>query len=246
MHACTGEIPEKAFDKPDLRELDDHRDGGGTEFMAVVYFYIPSDKLEDVTDCGIKLSEWKDRDQATRWSSIPKPCLCAFLHPLDDRRHQDPSYRCVKLDIPVEYLVVANRDLYRLSLEYSDIEQIYIDTMVPLQRYIFGSFRRPECLVFTTVLSEQIKPLGRGLDEPILYESSETLYVNNLLEKYNDRYDDFNQVLLYSFLTLQQQKGFIDGLHSTDERLAVFFDSEEKQHITVPIPDIEKYKIDQT
>lgn len=209
--------------------------------MAVVYFYIPAEKMEDVIDCGLKLSEWKERKQATPWSVDARPCIRAYLHPLDDKRHTDPSFKCIKLDVPVEYCVVGDNDLYQLSLEHPGMKKVYIDTMVPLDRYLFGSFRSPECLVFTTVLSEQIRPLGKGLGEPILYHSSETLYVNNLLERYNSRFDDINQVLLYSFLTLQRQNGCVDGLQSDEKGLAVFYDREMHHPITLPIPDLKKY-----
>ena len=51
--------------------------------MAVVYLYIPAQKLGDVIDCGLKLSEWKDRKQATPWSREARFCIRAFLHHLD-------------------------------------------------------------------------------------------------------------------------------------------------------------------
>jgi len=208
--------------------------------MAVLYFYIPAQKLEDVIDCGLKLSEWKDRNQAMPGGDV-KPCIRAFLHPMDDKRHADPTLRCIKLDIPVEYCMVGDNDLYQLGLEYPEIQKTYIDSMFPLDKYLFGSFRSPECLVFTTVLSEQISPLGKGLGEPILYENSHTLYVNNLLEQYNSRYDEINQVLLYSFLTMQKHKGCIEGLQSEDKGLAVFYDRQMNHPITVPIPEFNKY-----
>ncbi len=209
--------------------------------MAVVYFYIPAQKLEDVIDCGLKLSEWKDRTQATPWSRDARPCIRTFLHPMDDIRHRDPSFKCIKLDVPTDYCVVADNDLYQLSLEHPELEKKYIDTMVQLDRYFFGSFRSPECLVFTTVLSEQISPLEKGLGEPILYQNSETLYVNNLLEQYKSRFDDINQVLLYSFLTLQKQNGCVEGLQSDEKGLAVFFDTKMSHPVTIPIPDFRKY-----
>ncbi len=211
--------------------------------MAVVYFYIPAKMLGDIINCGLKLSEWKGREQATPWSSVDRPCFSALLHPHDDPRYKDNAFQCVKLNLLVEYCVVADNDLYRLSIEHPEIKNEYISTMVPLDRYIFGSYRMPECLVFTTVLPDQISCLGRGMDEPILYENSETLYVNNLLQRYNDRYADVNQVLLYSFLTLKEQYGVMKVYRSNNSSLAVFFDDKTKRHITVPIPDFEKYRI---
>ncbi len=211
--------------------------------MPVVYYYIPANKLKDAVDCGLKLSEWKDRCLSTPWSNGEKPCLSALLHPMDDPKHHDPAYCCVKLDVPADYCVVCDSDLFHLSLEYPKIKKDYIRTMVPLKNYLFGSFRKPECLVFTTVLSEQINLLGKGMDDPILYESSERLYVNNLLQKYNDWYDEINRVLLYSFLKLQEQNEVMRGFRSEKKGIAVFFDQSSNQHISVPIPDFKKYRL---
>ena len=30
--------------------------------MADLYFFVSKDKIEDVVDCGLKLSEWYDRE----------------------------------------------------------------------------------------------------------------------------------------------------------------------------------------
>ncbi|MDI9482901.1 MAG: hypothetical protein QM315_06925 [Bacillota bacterium] len=210
--------------------------------MAVIYYYVPEDKLEDIIDCGLKLSEWKDGYQSTPWEGIEKPCFSAFLHPLDDDRHKDRSYRCIKIDIPMEYCVVYDSDLYRVSNEFPELKEKFIKSMVPLDEYIFGSIRRPGCFVFTTVLSEQISLLGKSMDEPILYENSEILYVNNILQQFNDSYHEFNSVLLYSYLTMQEQKGVFRCYRSGENNIAVFFDKESNQYISIPIPDYYKYK----
>lgn len=209
--------------------------------MPALYFYVPAEKLEDVVDCGLKLSEWKSRHQATPWNGIERPCFVAYLNPSDDIRHKDERFQCVKLDIPADYCAVADGDLYLLSLEHEELRQDYINSMVPLKDYIFGSFRLPECLVFTTVLSDQIRRFGKGLDEPILYENSSVLYINYILETYNDRFDDVNQALLYSFLTMQEQDGLVSCCRSSEKRLAVFYDREKNRRITVKIPDFNKF-----
>jgi len=212
--------------------------------MAAVFFYVPAVKASDVVECGLKLSEWKDREQQTPWSDGPQPCLCALLHPDDDKRSRDPDYLCIKIDIPAEECIVADGDLYRMSQKYPEIKTQYIDSMVTLDRYMFGSFRKPECLIFTTILGEQISVYGKGLDEPLLYENSETLYMNNLIERYNDRYSEINGVLLYCLLFAQSQNGLLDALVSDDGRLAYFYDKKSGRYVTVPVPDLNRYRLD--
>lgn len=210
--------------------------------MPAVYFYVPTEELEDVIDCGLKLSEWKSKQQETPWNAIKRPCFTACLHPNDDIRHKDKKYQCVKLNISADDCAIADLDLYFLSLEHSEISKEYINTMTPFQNYRFGSFRRPECLIFTTVLSDQIKCFGKSLDEPILYENSAMLYVNNIIETYNDRFDNVSQALLYSFLTLQDQAGLVSCFRSDHKGLAVFYGEDRNKHITVQIPDLSKYR----
>lgn len=209
--------------------------------MAEVYFYIPAKRLDDAVDCGLKLSEWKSRSQATR-DGGERPCFVAFLHPKDDERVNLASFRCLKLDLPAEDVIVADNDLYRLSLKYPEFKKKYIDTMISLKDYFFGSFRKPECLVFKTILAEQIRPLRGGLDGPILYESSEALYVNNQLEKYHEKYAETNQALLYSFLVLQEQNNGLRGFRDSEKGLAVFFNQEMNRYITVSIPNFKNLK----
>lgn len=211
--------------------------------MAVVYFYVPVEKAGDLVECGLKLSEWKDRNQKTPWNLGKQPCFCALLHPDDDKRSKDSAFQCIKINVPAEDCVVADSDLYKLSMEHPEIKQKYIETMVPLSKYLFGSFRNPECLIFSTILADQISIYGKGLEDPILYESSETLYVNNLLERYNDRYRGINQVLLYCFLLVQSQNGLIEGFYSNKKGIAFFFDTEANRYITIPVPDLKKYKL---
>lgn len=214
------------------------------EHMAVVYYYVPAEKACDVIECGMKLSEWKDREQQTPWNSEPRPCLCALLHPDDDQRSTDPYYQCIKINVPADDCVVADGDLYRLGMDHPEIKQKYIKTMVPLKIYRFGSFRNPECLIFTTILGDQISAFGKGLEDPLLYENSEALYVNNLIEYYNDRFGGVNRALLYSFLLAQSQNGLVGKLSSNDGKLTYFFDKKADRYITVPVPDLRKYRID--
>ena len=91
--------------------------------MAVVYLYVPVEKAEVIVECGLKLSEWKNKNVQTPWSSFPQPCICALLHPDDDKRSKDSAFQCIKLDIPAEDCIIADKDLYNLSLESPDIKQ---------------------------------------------------------------------------------------------------------------------------
>lgn len=209
--------------------------------MAGVYFHIPRKQLADAAECGLKLSEWVQRRQATRWNNNEAACFTAYLHPRDDFKFHDPAFQCIKLDIDVDDVIVADNDLYMLSLECPEVRDDYLQTMVRLKEYAFGSFRKPECLIFTTILPDQISIPGKRPEDPLLYESSEKLYVSNLLERYQDRYDEINSALLYCFLARQEEEGLNRGYCSEGSGIALFKD--DNRYITVPVPKLQKYRL---
>jgi chloramphenicol O-acetyltransferase len=119
--------------------------------------------------------------------------------------------------------------------------EIYIKSIIPLKDYIFGSFRFPECLVSSTIMPEQISILDKRLDSPILYDNSEELYVNNIIESYKEEHGDFQDVLLYSFYSkLAEQKNF-EMIVDNDNKIAIILDKEKDKSISIKIPDLTKY-----
>jgi len=119
--------------------------------------------------------------------------------------------------------------------------EIYNKSIIPLKDYIFGAFRLPECLVSCTVMPEQISVLDKRLDSPILYDNSEELYINNIIESYKEEHEDFQDVLLYSFYSkLAEQKNF-DMIVDDDNKIAIIIDKDKGKSISIKIPDLTKY-----
>lgn len=210
--------------------------------MADVFFYVPQEKQDDIVECGLKLSEWKVRDQELPFGVLKKPCIITSLHPKDNEQFKNSMYSCLKLNVSPDSCYVADSDLYKLSMK-ENFKKYYLNSMVLLKDYKFGSYRSPECLVFSTILPEDISALGKGLNAPLLFESSEALYINNILFKYNEKFEDFNQVLLYSFCVLKEKNGDMTRFDTTDNKVSVFINNKDKSVITVEIPQIEKYTL---
>lgn len=205
--------------------------------MADLYFFVSKGKIEDVVDCGLKLSEWYDRELILPGMSESKKVLKALLNPRDDtKKLKDTNYKCVRLQVELEYCRVSDASLYRMSQENPGIKELYYSSIVPLKDYCFGTFRDPEVLVMTSVLPEFIKVTGLTLDIPLLYENSENLYLVNLMEKHEELYNDSGNHLLYAFFTYLESKGKATRFEDKEHKNVVFFYTDSKEYTVLRIP----------
>ncbi|NLE23993.1 MAG: hypothetical protein GX625_01415 [Clostridiaceae bacterium] len=205
--------------------------------MADLYFFVPKEKIEDVVDCGLKLSEWYDREITLPGTSESRKVLKAFLNPRDDiKMLKDPNYQCVRLQVDLEYCRVADASLYRMGQEDSGIKELYDKNIIHLKDYCFGTFRNPEVLVTTSVLPEFIKVTGTALDIPLLYENSENLYLVNLMEKQEEQYNDSGNHLLYAFFSYLESKGKATRFEDKEHKNVVFFYTDSKEYTVLRIP----------
>ncbi|MGI6123086.1 MAG: hypothetical protein ACOYIG_02710 [Acetivibrionales bacterium] len=205
--------------------------------MADLYFFVHKDKIEDVVDCGLKLSEWYDREIAIPEIGDNRKVIKTFLNPRDDlKKLKDTQFRCLRLQVELEYCWVADASLYRMGQEDSGIMEQYLNNIVPLKDYCFGTFKNPEALVLTSVLPEYIEVTGVALDIPLLYENSETLYLVNLLEKYEQLHNDSGNHLLYAFFTYLESKGEVSRFEDKEHKNVVFFYKDSKEYTVLRIP----------
>lgn len=205
--------------------------------MAELYFFVSRDKLDDVVSCGIKLSEWYDREITLPGTPGSRKVIKAFLNPRDDRaRYNDDSYQCLRINVDLDYCIVADWSLYRMGREEPYLMQRYYDSMVPLKDYCFGTYREPEVLVLSSVLPEYIELTGIAMDIPLLYESSEVIYLENLMEKHEELYEDSGNHLLYAFYTYLETKGQVMRFEDKEKKYAVFFTKDSNEYSVLKIP----------
>lgn len=204
--------------------------------MADLYFFVSKEKIEDVVDCGLKLSEWYDREITLPGMSESRKVIKAFLNPRDDlRRLKDTKYQCLRLQVELEYCRVSDGMLYRMGQEDSGLMEHYYNNIVPLKDYCFGTFRDPEVLVTKSVLPEYIKVTGVALDIPLLYENSETLYLVNLLDKHEEIYKDSGNHLLYAFFTYLESNGKVTRFEDKEHKNVIFFHTDSKAYTVLKI-----------
>lgn len=208
--------------------------------MVEIYFYMPVESTENAVECGIKLSEWYSRE--INFEGERKKCITALLNPRDDHgKYISPAYRCLKLEVQPKYCFVADSLLYEAGLAYPEVMEMYHRSIKPIEQYTFGGYRLPECLITSTIIGEHIDVAGKGLETPILYNNSQELYFNNILEGFKEAHDDFNDTLLYHFLKRLCDEGKATSVEDITSGLAVFKDNRNDRVYTLRIPDMGRY-----
>lgn len=208
--------------------------------MVEVYYYLPVNEVENAVECGIKLSRWFDMEVEINGDT--KKCIAAYLNPKDDiEKYKSTDLKCVKLELDPRYCLVADKFLYNVSTTFPEALELFNQSVMPIEKYIFGSYRIPVCLVLSTIIAGQVEVLDKRLDSPVLFGSSEELYINKIVEAYREEYDDFNDAILYSFYCKLVEAGKMEVLEDTEKKIAIFIDKEKGKNYTIMIPDMGKY-----
>lgn len=203
--------------------------------MVEVYYYVPQDKVKNSIECGLKLSQWYEKEVQIEFED--KRCFCALLNPKDDmEKYKSPDYSCIKLELYTEYCFVADKPLYEIGLYNDEVMKLYIDSVIPIEDYTFGLYRLPECLVTTTVIPEHISLLGKRLDSPILFSNSEELYINNIIEDFKQEYENLNDRLLFGFLKGRATEGELEMVEKDGNSFVAFIDKKTERTFTVRKP----------
>lgn len=211
--------------------------------MVEVYFYIPAQHTDHTVECGLKLSQWFDRE--VEIAGEIRKCMAALLNPKDDMdKYRSEDYRCLKLQLEPRYCFVADRYMYEVGMDNPEIMELYQKSVISIEDYIFGSYRLPECLVTSTVIPGYISILNKKLDSPVLFDRSEELYLNNVIEAYKEIYDDFNDTLLYFFYSRLSDIGKMKKIESKRQDVTVFLEPSSGKTMVVRNPDMEKFKGD--
>ena len=208
--------------------------------MAEVYFYVPSEEAGNAVECGLKLSTWYEKEVTI--NGEVKKCISALLNPKDDPiKYKSAELKCLKLELLPKYCYVADSLLYQVGLDYPEVMELYNYSIIPLERYIFGSYRLPECLITSTAINGQVAILDKRLDSPILFDKSEDLYVNNLIQIYKEEHDDFNDAMIYSFYCKLAEIGRVKKIEDGQKKIAVFLDPEAGKSFVTRVIDLSSF-----
>lgn len=208
--------------------------------MIEVYYYIPSEEIENAVHCGLKLSRWFDRE--VRINGESRKCLTALLNPRDDMgKYGCDKYECVKLQVLSKYCFVADSYLYQIGLSNPAAMELYHSSIMHVEDYTFGLYRLPECLVTSTIVGGYVSVLGKELDSPILFDNSEELYLNNIMEAYQEEHTGFINAMLYCFYSRLEEMGMLEKLEDAKKEIVIFSDKTGSKRYTLKIPNMDSF-----
>ncbi len=188
--------------------------------MPEVYYYVKSENVPNIVDCGLKLSTFYNKEVII--DGEKKLCFSGLINPRDDfELYNSDSHKCLKVQVKSEKCFVADRFIYEASEGGQDIE-LYYKTIIPIEKYMFGTYRLPECLITTTILAGESTVLDKRIDSPVLYSNSEELYINNILQELREKYAEIDDPLLYYLLDILADLGKLDKIENSNTGTSVF------------------------
>jgi len=205
--------------------------------LIEVYYYIHVNDAYDVAECGMSLQKWYDKE--IEIGGQKRKFISAFLNPRDDiEKYRSNDYKCLKMNIPFKDCYIAEKYYYYAGLENSRAMDLYLKSIIPVDEYVYGTYRLPECLIGTTILPDRIVIAGTGLDTPVLFNNSEELYINNIIELKREEDSSFSDALLYFFYSKLAENNKIDKIENANKKFAVFIDKNGGKSVIVKIPEI--------
>ena len=161
-----------------------------------VFFSVPDTAVDDICDCGLKVSEYKNRTVSV--GGVPTNFIAAKLNPNDIEK--DDGETVIRLVPDEAHCYVAEGAFYEehiLCVQSGGDDfwlKKYEKTVIPVSEYKFGMYRNPDYLIARTLFSEQIEKFDRRKGEPILYNDSDELYMGRMVRYAEDMCENFYEV----------------------------------------------------
>lgn len=161
-----------------------------------VFFSVPDSELEDICECGLKISEYKDRTVSVNGMALN--FIAAKLNPNDVEKQDCHTVLRLVPDDSRSYIAEgAFYDEHLLCIQSGGDDfwlRQYEKTIVPVSQYRLGMYRNPEYLIGRTLFSSQIETFDRRKGEPILYNDSAELYIGKSVREAEEKCDSFYEV----------------------------------------------------
>jgi len=160
----------------------------------IAYFYVKKEDTEETSECGLKLSKWFDTDIVI--DIFKKKAITAYLSPKDNmKRYKDKAYDCLKLELQDEKIYIAENTFKEINER-----EWYLESVIPVNQYKIGMYRKPVFVITYTVLGEYISILDKSRDIPVLYDNSEEMYLKTLLTTFEENDDKFYDKAFLGYL----------------------------------------------
>ena len=153
------------------------------------YLYTNGEDAAEALASGLKLSD--AATGAVRVYGNMLPCIGTYLHPQDapEAVRNDPArYGAV--------LKITPREGKAFIADAARTGALYNESVIPFASYRLGMYRKPRCLLVTSVFPDALEPYDGRRDEALLYESSEQLYTDALFASADDADPGFRTAAL--------------------------------------------------
>jgi len=147
----------------------------------IVYIPMEENKTRKCMEEGLDIDT--DYNKKIGIGSFSINCISAFLNPDVSNK----SYVAVRID--GEFCYIANYDLY-LAYELTKNEhfnRMYINSIINLKKYRYGTYRMPEVLILRSVKKEEVLKTedARSLKDA-LSAKNDQIYLSFLIEKISE------------------------------------------------------------
>ncbi len=193
-----------------------------------VFFAVPAEAAEDVCDCGIKVSEYKDR--VINVSGVEFNCVSTYLNPRDCSKLNDSGVVVLRLNSDDSCSYVAEGAFYeeykcalRLGADAEFWKQKYDSSVVVASDYKLGMYKKPEYLICRTMFPDSVEKFDIRRSEPVLYNNSEELYIGRAVRYAEENCDDFYELAVTSLMNQMAEKQEL-RVH-TGEKYTVYSDA---------------------
>lgn len=204
--------------------------------MVEVYYYVKTENVPNILDCGLKLSSFHNREAIIDGEKIL--CFSGLLNPKDNMElYRSAEFTCLKIQVKPEKCYVADKFLSD-NAGAGDLG-LYYNSIISVEKYIFGAYRLPECLITTTILAGEASVLDKRMDSPVIYTNSEELYINNILQELREKLAETDDFLLYYFFDKLAGINKIRKYENPEKCTAVFR-TEDGRTYCVKKPDMDK------
>ncbi len=152
------------------------------------YIILEKEKAEKALAEG--LAPEGDGIRGVKFSRVKGPYIAAFFHPEEPYVGKDACNECLCAELPDNAVYVA--DAGRAADKIPD-------TLVPLEKYKLGTYRRPFIVVTCELTADKLsrRDPDRGL--PLLFENSEKLYVDRCYSAAEDSDPGFKERALKAY-----------------------------------------------
>lgn len=189
--------------------------------MIEVYYYVRTENVPNILDCGLKLSTSHNREAII--GGEKSLCFSGLLNPKDNMElYRSKEFTCLKVQVKREKCFVADRFLFENAADGDMDMELYYGSIIPVEEYIFGTYRLPECLITSTILAGEASVLDKRMDSPVIYTYSEELYINNILQELREQLAETDDFLLYYYFDKLVETNRLEKIENLQKGTAVF------------------------